>query len=89
MKDYGRQQSTVRPLDVEITQSKVFIASDISEVHEPGTEDMPGFEGFEFGLVEYDKDEYIKLQADKNSELESTLLDTQLALCDIYEMMGG
>ena len=37
----------------------------------------------------YTKDEYIKLMAEKNAELESQLTDTQLALCDVYEMIGG
>lgn len=89
MKNYGRQRSTVEPLAVEITETKVFVANNVSEINETGTEEDPGFVGFEFELLEYEKDEYIKLQADKNAELEASLTDTQLALCDIYEMIGG
>ena len=40
-------------------------------------------------MVQYTKDEYIKLMDEKNTELESQLTDTQLALCDVYEMIGG
>ena len=36
-------------------------------------------------LIEYRKDEYIKLLAQKNIELENNLTETQLALCEIYE----
>lgn len=87
MIDYGTQQSTVRPLELELTETKVFVASNIIPVDEPGTEDQPGFTGYEFGLVEYDKDEYIKLQAEKNAALEQQVTDTQLALCEVYELM--
>lgn len=87
MIDYGKQRSTVKPLGVELTETKVFIASNISTVTEPGTDDQPGFSGFEFDLTEYSKDEYIKLQADKNEILEKNLTETQVALCDVYEML--
>ena len=39
--------------------------------------------------IQYTKDEYIKLMADKNSQLEQEVIDTQLALCDIYETIQG
>lgn len=87
MIDYGKQRSTVQPLELELTETKVFVASNISPVNEQGTDDQPGFIGFEFDLTEYSKDEYIKLQSEKNSELEKNLTDTQVALCDVYEML--
>lgn len=87
MIDYGTQRSTVKPLELELTETKVFVASNISPVDEPGTEDQPGFTGYEFDLVEYDKDEYIKIQAEKNAVLEQQVTDTQLALCEVYELM--
>lgn len=89
MKIYEQVQSTVEPLDVEITESRVFVASDVTPVNEPGTEDNPGFVGFVYNLIEYTKDEYIKLQADRNKALEEQLTDTQLALVEVYEMIGG
>lgn len=88
MIDYGTQQSTVKPLELELTETKVFIASNITPVDEPGTEDQPGFTGYKFELVEYDKDEYIKIQAEKNAALEQQVTDTQLALCEVYELMA-
>lgn len=87
MKDYGTQRSTVEPLELEITDSKVFVASNIAEISEDGTDEEPGFSGYEFDLIEYEKDEYIKLQAEKNAELEEELTETQVALCDVYEML--
>lgn len=88
MIDYGTQRSTVKPLELELTETKVFVASNISPVDEPGTEDQPGFTGYEFDLVEYDKDEYIKIQAERNASLEQQVTDTQLALCEVYELMA-
>ena len=92
MKDYGLQRSSVRPLEVEITESLVFIANDIVEVtevtEEATNENEQGFTGFEFNLIEYTKDEYIQLQADKISTQTDELTSTQLALCDVYELLG-
>lgn len=87
MIDYGTQRSTVKPLELELTETKVFVASNISPVDEPGTEEQPGFTGYEFDLVEYGKDEYIKLIDGKNKVLETQMTDTQIALCEVYEMM--
>ena len=39
--------------------------------------------------VQYTKDEYIQIMADKNSQLEKELTDTQLALCELYESVGA
>ena len=54
MKNYGRQRSTVKPQEVEVTETKVFVASNIVPVSEDYG-DMQRFEGWEFNLAEYDK----------------------------------
>ena len=59
MIDYGKQKSTVRPEELELTETKVFVSSNITEVNEDETDGQPGFTGYEFDLIEYDKDEYI------------------------------
>ncbi|MCD7927916.1 MAG: hypothetical protein LUF80_03525, partial [Oscillospiraceae bacterium] len=71
---------------VEILDSKVFIASDITEVSEDGTDEQEGFSGYEFNLTEYSKDEYIQMIQEKNADLETELTNTQLALCEVYEL---
>lgn len=88
MIEYGKQRSTVKPQEVELTETKVFVYSDISPVNEPGTSEQEAFSGYEFDLTEYTKDEYIQLQADRNKSLEEQVTDTQLALCEVYEMLG-
>ena len=88
MKDYGRTRSTVRPDEKVIDEFSVWIASDIQEVSEEGVGDQEGFTGYEYNLVQYGKDEYIKMIDDKNADLEQQMTDTQIALCDVYEMLG-
>lgn len=87
MIDYGTQRSTVEPLELELTETKVFVASDITPVNEPDTDEQPGFVGFEFQLVEYEKDEYIKMIDEKNKSLETQVDNTMIALCEMYETM--
>ena len=88
MIDYGKQLSAVKPEEMEITSSKVFIYSDITEVVVPATENEDAYTMYEFNLVEYDKDEYISLMSTKNSTMENELTSTQIALCEVYEMLG-
>lgn len=80
MIDYGKQKSTVRPEEQELTETKVFVSSNITEVNEDETDGQPGFTGYEFDLIEYDKDEYIKIQAEKNESLQNQVEVTQEAL---------
>lgn len=88
MKDLGIVQSTVKPSEVDIKDTKVFIASDIKEVKEEGTDGRPGFEGYSYNLKEYDKDEYIQMIQEQNTALENETTAIQMALCDVYEMLG-
>ena len=83
MIDYGAVRSTVKPDAVEIDEYSVWLNSDIKEI-EMQSEDKTHTE-YEFYLVRYTKDEYIKLIDERNTTLESQLTDTQLALCEIYE----
>lgn len=78
MKDYGLQRSAVKPLGVEIAESKVFVATNIELI--TVQDEKSEREEYQFNYVEYDKDEYI-------SNLEKQVTETQMALCDIYEMV--
>ncbi len=75
--------STTQPPEIEILDTKVFVASNIEEA----TIEFDA--GFKFTLTEYDKNEYIHVLADQNQALLNELLDTQSALCDIYEQILG
>ncbi len=88
MKQYGTQRSTVKPEDVEITESKVFSYENITEIKVKNPESDDEVTMYEFTLTEYDKDEYIRIQAEKNASLEEQMTQTQVALCDVYEMLA-
>lgn len=77
---HGKTQSAVMPKAVEILESKVFVASNIEAVEQ----EVDGVSAtmYEFDYTEYDKDEYIRA-------LETQLTETQLALCDVYELISG
>lgn len=86
MVNHGTVKSTVRPNELIIDESSVWVHTNITEVSENlGQENE--FIGFQFDCVQYDKDEYIKLLSEKNDSLEQQLTDAQLALCEIYEGM--
>lgn len=87
MKQYGTQRSTVKPEDVEITESKVFTYENITEIKVKNPESDDEVTMYEFTLTEYDKDEYIRIQAEKNASLEEQMTQAQEAMCEIYEIM--
>ena len=72
-----------------IGKDTVYVHTDIVPVEEY---DHNGklIEGlFSYTEVQYGKDEYIELMAKQNEKLNSDLTDTQLALCELYEAVGG
>ena len=86
MVDYGKVRSTIKPESVVIDDYSVWENTNIEAVSENvGTETE--FNGFEYNMVHYDKNEYILKQAQANAELSDQLTETQLALCDVYEMI--
>ena len=71
MKDYGRVRSQGMPPEIEITQYKVYVASNI----EPFTEqiDDQTFSGYEYNYVSYDNNEYIRMITEQNTQAISAL----------------
>ena len=87
MVDYGKVRSTVKPESIVIDDFSVWQHTDIQEISENvGKENE--FVGYEFNMVQYSKDEFILQQATDNAALQQQITDTQLALCEVYEMMG-
>lgn len=89
MIDYGKQRSTVRPEPVELTETRAFVATDIQAVSDPAVDGQEGFTGWEFHLTEYTKDEYIRHLEEVTTSQAEELTSLQLALCEVYEMIGG
>jgi len=81
MVNYEKVRSTVRPKELVVDEFSVWVNKNITEVNENE------FIGFEYDTVQYEKDEYIMLMAEKNDSLEQQITDAQLALVELYEGM--
>lgn len=78
MKNYGKVQSSTQPPEIEFTETKVFVASNI----EAFTQSLGGYEesGYEYDYVEYNKDEYIQLLSQQSQRLEEELAAAKILL---------
>lgn len=85
MIEHGKVKSTVAPEPLVIDEVNVWVHSNIVPVEEVVGEET--FKGFEYDMIQYEKDEYIRIMAEQNKTQESQMTDTQLALIEIYEGM--
>lgn len=78
MKAYEIVRGAVSPDPVEITETSVFVASDIH----PYTETIDGIEisGYEYKYTAYTKDEYLSMIATANQSLSEQLEATKILL---------
>ena len=88
MKDFGIVESAVRPEPLVIDEFSVWINTNIQEITKPAMEDGEVEQGFQFHMIQYPKDEYIRMIAEQNTTLDAQMTDLQMARCDVYEMMG-
>lgn len=87
MKDYGIVYGSVSPQAVEITPDAVFIAEDIAPYED--SIDGQNIAGYKYHYMSYTKDEYLALLVTNNNALQQQVLETQVALCDLYEQLEG
>lgn len=78
MKNYGKVQSSTQPPEIEFTETKVFVASNI----ESFSQNLGGYEenGYTYDYVEYNKDEYIQLLSQQSQRLEEELAAAKILL---------
>lgn len=69
MINHGKVQSTVKPQSIAIDDNSVWIAEDVQEVK---TEE---FEGYEYDLTQYTKDEYIQLLDERDKMKSDAILE--------------
>lgn len=87
MVNYGHIYSSEKPQEVEMTNTLVFVASNIQPFSR--TLDDRAETGFEYDCICYTKDEYIRQIDAANRELKEQILITQEAISDLYEMLEG
>ena len=80
MLNHGRVRAAEMPENVVVDECSVWISENITTV--TVTDEQGTRTEYEFDLKQYTKDEYIH-------SMDEQLTDAQLALCDLYEMIGG
>lgn len=85
MIDHGKTRASEAPEAVVVDENSVWVASNVQPV--TVTDESGERTEYEFDLVQYGKDEYIRHMIEQNGTLEQQLTDTQLALCDVYELI--
>ena len=83
MINHGKVRSTVKPESTVIDEYSVWVANNITEISVEDIDDSGKVTHieYEYELLQYSKDEYIKLMSEQNYE-------TQLALVELYESLG-
>lgn len=84
MKKYEKVKSTIKPDDVVTDAYSVWVHSNITPIKENVGEENE-FIGFEYDMVQYDKDEYIH---HITKETNDQITDLQMALIEVYESVG-
>lgn len=79
MINHGKVQSTVKPQAIEIDDNSVWITENVQEVK---TEE---FEGYEYDLMQYTKDEYISI-LDQRDKMKS---DALIELSNMVATLAG
>ena len=86
MKEYKNIHSVTEPAAVEITDNLILVAKNIHPYSAVMEEQE--VQGYEYDCTEYTKDEYLMKLARENAQLKQDILDTQLALVELYEAGG-
>lgn len=79
-------EAAAQPLVVGKTT--VYVHTNIEKVEGVDMEGNPIEGMYRYHEVQYDKDEYIKVQSERQGQLEEDINTTQLALMELYESMG-
>ena len=89
MKEFKNVQGSLQQAQpLIVNKDTVYVHTNIVQATDEDGNIVDGL--YVYDEVQYTKDEYIQMIAEKNETLERDLTDTQLALCDIYEtILGG
>jgi formylmethanofuran dehydrogenase subunit E len=84
MKVRGTQETVKK---IEQDAYRVYIRTNITRIDEEGTEENPGFHGWEYDEIEMPIAEYQEMIKTEVDTLKDADLDNKLALTEIYEML--
>lgn len=71
-----------------IGKTTVYVHTDVEE-YQQTMESGETYTVYKYHEIQYTKDEYLQLQADKQAKLEENVANTQMAILELYENMEG
>ena len=80
------QGSSQQAQPLIVNKDTVYVHTNIVQVTDEDGNVVDGL--YVYDEVQYTKDEYIQIMAEKNETLERDLTDTQLAIAEIYESLA-
>lgn len=80
------QGSTKQAQPLIVNKDTVYVHTNIVQATDEDGNVVDGL--YVYDEVQYTKDEYIQMIAEKNETLERDLTDTQLAIAEIYESLA-
>ena len=87
MKEFKNVQgSTEQAQPLIVNKDTVYVHTNIVQATDEDGNVVDGL--YVYDEVQYTKDEYIQIIAEKNETLERDLTDTQLAIAEIYESLA-
>lgn len=89
MRDMGIVQGSIEmAIPLVIGYDTVYVHDDIQEYQET-LEDGEVITSYKYHEIQYTKDEYLQIQADKQAKLEENVTNAQMAILELYESMEG
>ena len=80
------QGSSQQAQSLIVNKDTVYVHTNIVQATDEDGNVVDGL--YVYDEVQYTKDEYIQIMAEKNETLERDLTDTQLAIAEIYESLA-
>ena len=80
------QGSSQQAQPLIVNKDTVYVHTNIVQATDEDGNVVDGL--YVYDEVQYTKDEYIQMMAEKNETLERDLTDTQLAIAEIYESLA-
>ena len=88
MKEIKNVQGSIQQAQpLIVNKDTVYVHTNIVQATDEDGNVVDGL--YVYDEVQYTKDEYIQMIAEKNETLERDLTDTQLAIAEIYESLGA
>ena len=87
MKEFKNVQGSLQQAQpLIVNKDTVYVHTNIVQATDEDGKVVDGL--YVYDEVQYTKDEYIQIMAEKNETLERDLTDTQLAIAEIYESLA-